>query len=208
MNEIQEFETRKPQLEALLAEFEALGQPRSDYVLAHFVIGQHDRPARQRQQALLELREMLFTLADTADDIRLLELDIEELTASFEAKNNNFQKRRTELEIGRKQRQVTALRLQMAGRLRECEFLYELLKKLPPTTRENFEQQEADYWQARLTRQYFLGQRDHGGNLNAALEMLTKPGENKPALDINFSQLVPLLNLSPEAIRRLVQSAE
>jgi len=203
MNEIQEFETRKPQLEALLAEFETLGQPRSDYVLTHFVVGQHDRPARQRQQALLELREMLFSLSDTADDIRLLEVEIEELADQFGREKDAFAKRKIEIGVGRKQRQITALRLQMAGRLRECEFLYELLQTLPACTREQFEAEEAEYWQARLTRQFVLGQRDHGGNLNAALEMLTQPGQPKPELAAGFADMLPAIGLSDAAVKRL-----
>lgn len=203
-NEIREFETRKPQLEALLAEFEELGQPRSDFVLSHFVVGMHDLPERQRQQVLFELRDLLFVLSDLADDIRLLQLEIDEASEKFPEIENNYERAKTEILIGRKQRKITEIRLQMAGRLRECEFLYGLLESMPTVSREKFEAQEPEYWKLRLSRQYALGQRDHGGNLNAMLEMLTLPGKKKPELAAGFSQIVEALGLSDAAIAGLL----
>ena len=206
MDEISEFEIRQENLSGLLEEMESLSQPRSNFALRHFVVGQHDRPARQRQQVLLELQTMMFTLADTADNIKLDEIDIRELEEKIKS-SNGFEAERTWIEISRKKRNIQSNKLSLSGRIRECDYLYSMLGQIPEATSEQLESEEAEYWKSRLTRQYLLAQRDAGGNLTAILEMLTEPGQNKPEVIASFENVVGVLCL-PEGMSHLIEEIE
>lgn len=182
----------------LLSEMQELGQPRTDFVLKHFVVGTHDRPARQRKQILDELQAMMFSLADMVDSVRLAELDIQEMEAQEPA--NDFVAKRQQISIGQKRRQIQAVSLQVNGRLAECRTLLAILAKMPKYTREEMEAEEAEYWTARLSRQFLIGQKDVGGNLTAIVDMLTEPGTDKPAIPDRLENIIAYIGVEAPAL--------
>jgi hypothetical protein len=167
-------------IEQALQEIEEFAQPRSDFALAHFVIAQHDLPARQRKQALDELQVLLYAIYDLRDKRELAEIELEELNASQPA--NNFERRRNEVRKRQLQREIWNIDFALRGREREAVTLLRLLEQIPKCTREEFEAQEAEYWRRRLTRQWQELQLGGGGNLSSLLGAMTMPGRAMPLL--------------------------
>lgn len=163
--------------EKLLQEMQDLSQPRSNFALRHFVIGQHDLPGRQYAQIIAELQALLFSLGDMNDSLELKQLDLEPLDLALEIEPDP----RTRIERRRLAREIESLKIVIAGRVREGETLLELLNSMPRYTLEQIEAEELDYWQRRISRQYFEALAG-GGNLDAAIQMFTEPGKAKPQL--------------------------
>jgi hypothetical protein len=197
-----EITTRREQLHELIDEMKELSQPRSDFALKHFVVGQHDLPARQRQQAILELQSMMFELANQYDEICLARLDIEEFEEALD-KTEGRQKQRIQIQIDQKRRFIEGVEIGLTGRLRECDYLYAMLQHMPKVTAEQLEVEEEAYWAMRLSRQLLLAGRDPGGNLTAILQMLTDPGKPRPELAAEFVDALKLLGLSEGSIKML-----
>jgi small-conductance mechanosensitive channel len=199
-----ELKTRQENLRSLLDEMQELSQGRSNFVLRHFVVGQHDLTGRQRQQVIVELQGMMFELANQADEINLAELEIRELqVALLDSKNTDIDIERLKIKIAQRERQIEQINIRLTGQLRECDTLYAMLQELPKYTKEQFEAEEEAYWGVRLPRQFALSQRDVGGNLTAILEMLTEPGKAKPSVAISIDQLVAIMGLSEESTKKL-----
>jgi hypothetical protein len=197
-----EITTRRKQLHELIDEMKALSQPRSNFALKHFVVGQHDLPARQRQQVILELQSMMFELANQYDEICLARLDIEEFEEALE-KAEGRSRQRIQIQIDQKRRFIDGVEIGLTGRLRECDYLYAMLQHMPKVTAEQLEAEEDSYWAMRLSRQFLLAGRDPGGNLTAVLQMLTQPGKPRPELGAEFADALKVLGLSENAIKLL-----
>ncbi len=170
---LQAAEDRQETLRELLPEMMELGRMRSDFALEHFVVGQHDLPGRQRAQALVELQAMYFSLGEVYDDMRLTKLDLDE---------NKRETERDRIKAEGLERKLLSISMSLRQRIKEIDYLIELLKKMPKYTADELEQEEPKYWAARLARQAFLAPRDPGGNLDAVLQLVTVPGEDKPIL--------------------------
>lgn len=193
MNELKEIEIRQEKLKELIQEMTDLSQGRSNFALEHFVVGQHDTPHRQRQQVIFELQSMMFELANISDEIKLTEIDIEELNS---LNLDGFEQKRNNIKIQQKIRSVEQMKIRLSGLLSECDFLYKLLNVIPKVTKEEFENQELEYWSKRLTRQHFLQLRGDFGNLDAMLQMGTFAGQNKPELPLSIEQVLPAISPS------------
>jgi hypothetical protein len=161
-----------------LSEIEEFAQPRSDFALAHFVVAQHDLPARQRKQALDELQVLLYAIYDLRDKRELAEIELEELKAAQD--DNDFARRRNEVRARQLRREIWNIDFALRGREREAATLLRLLEQMPKCTREDFEAQEAEYWMRRLTRQWQELQLSGGGNLSSLLGAATTPGQAMP----------------------------
>ena len=133
-------------------------------------------PGRQRQQAVLELQIKMFNIR----------------RAQLEEKRMKIQRQRF-METGDELDKVEAekievdlaeLRLSRMGAIREANALLKILDTLPEYTYEQLQQEEAEYWQRRLSRQALQDLRSMGtisaGNLEAIGQMI---GE-KAHLDI------------------------
>jgi len=181
-------------IESLTAEFAEFQQPRSDFALRHFVIGQHDLPGRQRQQAVLELQGKLFAIkrARIAREKSVLTIDKER--KRFET-GDELTQREAQLEIDGAMVDLEEVDLAMLGAIREANTLLAILSSMPTYTREALEAEEAEYWVRRLTRQYVIGGRDVGGNLDAVLQTYTEPGTAKPVTLGSFEEVKGLLGL-------------
>jgi len=165
--------------ERMLERFEAIQQPRSDFALAHFVVAQHDTPARQWVQAVLELQGRVFNL-------RRAQLDEEEKLLDLKKhRRNRIKRTRIELDL----REMALARL---GAVREANTLLAIVRVLEeqhggPYTHEELQAGEPEYWRLRLTRQSYLALRAGGapanaGNYDAILQASTEPGESRPLL--------------------------
>jgi hypothetical protein len=184
-------------IEKALQEIEEFAQPRSNFALEHFVVAQHDLPARQRKQVLDELQVLLYTIYDLRDKRELAEIELEELETA--QADNDFMRRRNEVRARQLQREIWNIDFALRGREREAVTLLRLLEQIPKYTREEFEAQEAEYWRRRLTRQWYELQAGGGGNLSSLLGASTTPGQAMPLMAGQDN----LLKLTSIEIRKL-----
>lgn len=164
------------QVRELLTEINQVRQPRSDFVLKHFVVMQHDMPARQRMQVLDELEALMFSVQDMQDE---RELEILGILARIENENKTAADL---IHIRRAERKVLQMEMAINGRTREINTLLGILKTMPEYSREQVEAEEAEYWMRRLSRQMALSQAGAGsgmgeGNLDAMLQTFAQPGQ-------------------------------
>ena len=190
-NLIKQSQERIDAIEKLFGEIEELQQNRSNYTLGKFVVGQHDMPARQRKQVLDELLSLLEGLNQCVSMFENTQIDIEELQEPVEDK---YQQRRNEIKLHEKELDLRFLKFRMIGLIRECDYLYGLLDKMPKYTREEFEKEEAQYWVKRLNRQFFMMERAGGnaGNLDAIHQLIGQPGKPRLDMPIQFHQIMNL----------------
>jgi hypothetical protein len=180
-------------IEGLRDDLDMVQQPRSNFALKHFVIGQHDLPGRQRAQAILELQAKLFGIKRSKIARERVLLLIERQNKLFEA-GDAMAQQEAQLEIQSAEIDIAEIDLGMLGAVREANTLLAILSTMPRYTREELEAEEGEYWKRRLTRQYVVGQRDLGGNLDAVLQVMTEPGTAKPtALGTYYDDVVGLL---------------
>lgn len=166
-------------IEVLKTEFAEYQQPRSDFALRHFVVGQHDMPGRQRAQAVIELQVKLSSIKRGSIERRRIALRSDRAQKRFEL-GDTLDQREAAMDIEQAEVDLEELNLALLGAVREANILLSLLATMPTYTRDQLEAEEAEYWARRLTRQYVVGGRDIGGNLDAVLQVLTEPGTAKP----------------------------
>lgn len=180
----------------LLREINAIKQNRSDYVLEHFVVMQHDLPGRQRLQILDELEALFFATLDMIDDREMARLDLEEIAKT--TPGTPLDEERVSIKMRRAQRAMMALEMQINSRTREINTLLGMLDQLPEYTREQLEKEEEDYWKARLMRQGNLSQIGAStalgeGNLEALLQTREVVGKARQSLEGGAQKIVGLL---------------
>lgn len=182
-NLITQAQTQIDTIGKLFGEMFELQQNRSNYTLEKFVVCQHDTLGRQRKQVLDELMGILEGLNQCVVAYELAQIDIEELQ---EPVKNKFEKRRNEIKLREKERELRFIELRITGLLREGNYLLSLLEKIPKYTREELEEEEPEYWEKRLSRQATLMQMFGGnmGNVDAILEMYSNAGMPKPSVPI------------------------
>lgn len=185
-------------LNNLLDEIKEIEQPRSNYVLRHFVVAQHDTPKAQRKQILSELQVMMFSLADLNDDLKLMELDKSEIVDVLNSNAPKNTKIRAGIMADKKSREIISTELTLTGRMRECETLLEMLDEIPAFTREEYEAEQPLYWQKRITRQFQYGQMGDAGNLDAVRQMLTEVGSYSPVPPMKFDMLKGVVRNEPD----------
>jgi len=143
------------------------------------VAGQHDLPGRQRAQVLTELQNKLFAIKRANIERERILLRIDKAKKCMELGGAHNQ-REAALDIEQAELDFEELNLARLGAAREANTLLSIFSTMPAYTREQLEAEEAAYWSRRLTRQYIIGGRDIGGNLDAVLQVLTEPGTAKP----------------------------
>lgn len=172
--------------EELRASLRAIQQPRSDFALAKFVVAQHDTPARQWAQAVLELQHKVFGIARARIDAERIAFQIEQLRAK---------RRKTkldELELRRLEVDLEELDLARLGAVREADTLYEIIQAIElkanagqPFTHEQLQHGEVEYWRLRLERQALQDMRESGtvrvGNIEAIRQMSARLGVPRPS---------------------------
>lgn len=174
-------------IEELKSDIDAIQQPRSDFALTHFVVGAHDLPGRQRAQAVLELQIKMFNIKRAQlDERRLLAEKYKHKTARDS--RDPYDKEIAEIEIERIETDLAELRLARIGSIREAQCLLAILEHLPKYTYEELQAEEAQYWQARLSRQALQDLRTTGtigqGNIEAIRQYLKNTGDRTAPLSI------------------------
>jgi len=119
--------------------------PRTRYQLEHFVVGAHDTPEMRFVQVCRELEALHYTIKEVALQIRKTEYEIEDL------KDKGDRISLVEAEI--KQLGLERTRLVAIGAVREYDTLIQIFDEMPKFTREQIDNSQPDYWQARLSRQ-------------------------------------------------------
>jgi hypothetical protein len=124
----------------------AIQQPRTNFQIQHFVVGQHDTEPRRWHQCVLELQIKIQLLKRAEIERRMTLRKIERLRQSSELDSRDQADLLTiDLE---------AHELAVLGAVREAETLYAIYKSFGRTyTREELDAAETEYWQLRLTRQ-------------------------------------------------------
>ena len=141
----------------LKASFEDVSQPRSDYQLKNFVVGNHETPERKFLQIVLELQRKVVS-------IRRAQIGLRQLAAKWlEAETAD---ERELLDLDREEAELA-----MLGAVREFNCLYAMYEACPKFTHEQMQAAEQGYWETRLARQATLdieaGGRIGVGNLDA-----------------------------------------
>lgn len=119
-------------------------QPRSRFQLEKFVLGQHATPEMQYYQTVIELQDMIFKYKMAKIAIKKSEIKIAKLRQSG---NELDELKAQEIELG-----LTQTRFTMLGAERELAHMIDIWNGFEHKfTREEIEQAQPDYWQARLT---------------------------------------------------------
>lgn len=154
----------------------AIQQPRTAYVLRHFVVNQHDTLGQRWAQCVLEMQQKVAALATAQIDREIAEIQIARLKkrgtpiALLKAKKKQIELKQLEwAEIG------------AARELADLKAIYDEFGRM--WTREELEQEQAEYWTLRLNRQAMQDVNANGrigvGNQDA-LRMAGMPAPGMP----------------------------
>jgi hypothetical protein len=126
--------------------FAAIQQPRSDFAIERFVVGQHDTDPRRYHQCVLELQVKYNAVRRALLKEQKLTIERDRLLASEDEI--------ARIEAQEKQIDLDELVLAMSGTLREFECLYRIYKSFKQQySYEELQAAEAEYWHKRLNRQ-------------------------------------------------------
>jgi hypothetical protein len=154
------------EIEAAIAEVQ---QPRSRFQLENFVVGSQATPEMQYYQTCVELQDMIYKYQIAQIAVQKAELKIKRLR---DAKDEMKELKAQEVEIGLRQ-----TRLAMIGAERELTDLVSIFNSFETKyTREEIEDAQGAYWNARLTtnaKAMLMG----GGGVNPAhIEAMDQAG--------------------------------
>lgn len=160
-------------LQEALAEIQ---QPRSEYQLQHFVVGQHDTEPQRYRQCLTEIQALYYTLRTVKLELQKSELQVERLRATRDAVD--------ELDAQIKEVGMEQTRLVMIGAERELEALKNIwLDFKTHYTHAQIEDDQREYWHERLNRQARLEAMGSGRVGWAQLDALNQIGELDTTLE-------------------------
>lgn len=116
---------------------------RSDYQLRHFVVGQHDTPQMRYRQILMEVKSLVMK-------IRLAELDVDKSRIKLHRLGDDplDEIKAEKLRLG-----MAVTLDSIEGARRELAFLLKLAEDYPQYTPQDIEDNQQEYWEARLQRQ-------------------------------------------------------
>lgn len=144
-NLLQRIEATSQRAAALNEAIDAIQQPRSDYQIKRFVVGQYDSPERQYMQCVLELSIKHDNIRRALIARQIIELDIEDLRRT--------KGQRAEMALLEKQYDLENTDRAMLGALREFDVLFAIYQSMPAFTHEQLQAAEVDYWERRIRRQ-------------------------------------------------------
>lgn len=127
----------------------AIQQPRTDFQIQHFVVGQHDTEPRRWMQCVLELSIKLNVLKRSAIERRKAMRKLAELELLATHGNEDAADDAELMRLDLEQHDLATV-----GAIREAQALYAIFKSFKKQyTHAELMESEAEYWQARLTRQ-------------------------------------------------------
>ena len=127
------------QHDALFAAFDAVSQPRSDYQLRKFVVGEHETPERQYLQVVVEMQRKVSAL-------RRAVIERRKKLAAIDKEVDLDEKELMQIDLD-------DMNFAITGAMREFDTLYAIYKSLPTFTAQELQDAEEKYWQRRLIRQ-------------------------------------------------------
>jgi predicted transcriptional regulator len=144
-------------------------QPRSRFQLESFVLGQHATPEMQYYQTVIELQDMIYKYKLAQIKVKKAEVKIAKLRKTG---NELDELKAQEIELG-----LVQTRFTMLGGERELAHLVDIWNSFSHKyTRDEIEQAQPNYWQARLTnnaKAMLMG----GSGVNAAhIEAMEQAG--------------------------------
>lgn len=126
--------------------FREIQQPRSDFALEHFVVGQHDTEPARYAQCVLELQIKYNAIRRGQIKQQIVEIEIKRLVVS----NDEIKA----LEAQEKAIDLEDLELAMSGAFREFSALYAIWKSFETQyTHEELQGAQVEYWHKRLEKQ-------------------------------------------------------
>jgi phage anti-repressor protein len=168
-------------------QLDSVTRARTPMELRYFVIGRHEDRSRQWKQLLIECDEKWRALQEGEASVRLLALEIEELTISKKASFGNAVEKRlaeianekADIEIQRKRNQLDRLNLAMQGTAKEIVDYLHIAKTeyqdFFDCTEEDLEKHDRQYWINRYARQIQVDITTSGhiqaGNLGSMLQL-------------------------------------
>lgn len=162
----------------LIAAFDEIQMPRSEYELRKFVIESQDTQAKAYAHCVLELSNKYDALRLANIDVQIKEHEIEEL----EAKKDTV----SMLEASKKKIELEQTNRARLGALREFEALYRIWQEFPKHyTRAEIDADQPDYWNKRIARQANSDMQSTGRVSSSNLDALRMIGKSSvPALDV------------------------
>lgn len=166
----------------LQSAFEAIQQPRTDFTIHHFVVGQHLTATRQYHQCVLEMQVKYHSIKRAQLQLEKQKIELEKLESD--------ESKLSQIDAKLKRIDIEEAELGLLGAYREFDTLYKIWQSYPQFTREQLEAGETEYWHKRLIAQ---AERDilQGGRINAGnMEALQQIGY-VPQLKDNQVILLP-----------------
>lgn len=136
-------------LDSLKAVFLEVQQPRSEYALVNFVVGEHDLPERQYLQLVEEMRRAYQSVRLGIVRWKKLRLERE----AFIGKSVTVERDMDRLEAEERQILMDDQEAHITGKLRELDVLFRMWSAMRHYTLEEIEKAEPEYWKRRLLRQ-------------------------------------------------------
>lgn len=127
------------QHDKLFQAFEAVSQPRSDYQIRKFVVGEHETPERQYLQVVTEIQRKVSSLRRAVIDRRKKE-------AQLKTETNEDEREILQIDLD-------DMNFAITGAMREFNTLYGIYQSLPQFTAQELQDAEEGYWIRRLIRQ-------------------------------------------------------
>lgn len=162
-------------LEKIKKAFINCSQPRSNYAIKNFVVGDHQTSERQYHQCVIEL--WMKTIFIKRTQIQSLMKDREIKDCKDDLKLELLKLDKDELEFA------------IQGAIREFNTLYSIFESFPEYTYEQLQAAEEKYWIHRLSRQAQLDLESTGristGNLDALRQINMTPDFGKIFLEKN-----------------------
>ena len=141
----------------LFAAFTKVSQPRSNYQIEKFVVGEHLTPERQYMQAVLELQRKTSA-------IRRAVIELKKLNARLLSESDEIERELIQVDID-------DINFAIEGAAREFNTLHSIYKRYPEYTVEQLQDAEESYWIKRLATQAQIDLEATGaigvGNLDA-----------------------------------------
>lgn len=143
--------------EKLFAAFSAACQPRSNYQIEKFVVGDHETPERQYMQVVVELQHKTSA-------IRRAVVNQKQLIRKLSKEQDELERELIQIDLD-------DVALVIEGAVREFNTLYAIYQRFPSFSAEQLQMAEQAYWQQRLARQAQIDIETMGtigpGNLDA-----------------------------------------
>lgn len=133
-------------LEKITRAFDVVCQPKSNFQIEKFVVGQHDTPERQYVQCVIQLHALVCNIKRGEINRRRKLIEIK----SLEKETGEL----AELDLAEKQVDLEQIEFSLKGALREFSCYFAILENFKEGfTYEEIQNGEANYWMMRLSRQ-------------------------------------------------------